>query len=128
MPERRDVQQSFNERRMSHRIRKVIPVAFRSARELVKDQTLNLSGEGMFICSKHPPVLGETVTLKLSMPEKDRYVIAEAEVKHVTALDAEERTGRIFGFGVRIKSFREGDEEVFRQFYHLLKGRLPYVP
>jgi uncharacterized protein (TIGR02266 family) len=72
---------SFDHRRRDQRASLVLPLEYRNAGHLLVSYCTNLSRGGLFLPTPEPLPVGETLTLVLRVPGRDRPVTMEAKVR-----------------------------------------------
>lgn len=113
----------FHDRRRSHRFKESLPVAIRTADELIRECTVNVSDGGIFVCSIHPPDPGATVRLKIDLPGTDAAVVAQGRVIHIEQPDGPRDEARVAGYGVSLDRFENGSGDGFEDFLERLRRR-----
>ncbi len=116
---------NFSDRRLFFRFRDSLSVSFLTRRELVRDKTVNLSKEGLFVCSTHPPHKGDKVDMKLTLPDAEEGLRLSAQVLHVVPVEHFSLHLQIPGFGVRFTDFTDNGQERLNDY---LANALEHYP
>ena len=119
--ERRRMDNALQAEQREHvRFAEQVQVIFDDPKEILRQLTENISKGGLFITTDQPKAKGETVQLRMVIPQIMEDIHVEGKVAFSIDMAAAERLMRPPGMGVKFVKFAKGDREKFTSFIEKL--------
>ena len=102
------------DRRTAERVHAEIDVTYESENNFFKGFSEDISEGGLFLATHVPPKVGQTMTIKFTLPGVDRPIVTEAEVRWSREMNPASDTPP--GVGLRFVTLSEEDRNTVERF------------